>query len=116
MEKENIKNPRYPHVIKIVRNFVGKSDIDDPFADEDAPVGEDKEILIYLGEGRSYTNTTTEGDKYVDKTRGRHQFLSDMTNGMLIDILLMAILFMQLLETTQRLVWLRTVNLIIIEQ
>jgi hypothetical protein len=69
MEKENIRNPRYPHHIKIVRKVVGKADPDDPFADDDAPVGEDKEIILYNGEGRSYTDTTTVGDKYVDKNK-----------------------------------------------
>ena len=69
MEKENIRNQRYPHHIKIVRKVVGKSDPDDPFADDDAPVGEDKEIILYNGEGRSYTDTTTVGDKYVDQNK-----------------------------------------------
>lgn len=69
MEKENIINPRYPHIIKIVRKVVGKADPDDPFADDDAPVGEDKEIILYYGEGRSYTDTTTEGDKNVDQNK-----------------------------------------------
>ncbi len=69
MEKENIRNPRYHHHIKIVRKVVGKSDPDDPFADDNAPVGEDKEIILYNGEGRSYTDTTTVGDKYVDQNK-----------------------------------------------
>ena len=69
MEKENIRNPRYPHLIKIVRKVVGKSDTDDPFSDDDAPVGEDMEIILYNGEGRSYTDTTTVGDKYVDQNK-----------------------------------------------
>ena len=69
MEKENIRNPRYPHLIKIVRKVVGKADPDDPFADNDAPVGEDKEIILYNDEGRSYTDTTTVGDKYVDQNK-----------------------------------------------
>lgn len=69
MEKENIRNPRYPHIIKIVRKVVGKADPDDPFADDDALVGEDKEIILYNGEGRSYTDTTTAGDKYVDQNK-----------------------------------------------
>ena len=69
MEKENIRNTRYPHLLKIVRNVVGKSDPDDPFADAAAPVGEDKEIVLYYGEGRSYTDTTTVGDKYVDQNK-----------------------------------------------
>lgn len=69
MEKENIRNQRYPHLIKIVRKVIGKSDTDDPFADDDAPVGEDEEIVLYYGEGRSYTDTTTVGDKYVDQNK-----------------------------------------------
>ena len=69
MEKENIRNQRYPHLIKIVRKVVGKSDPDDPFADDAAPVGEDKEIILYNGEGRSYTDTTTVGDEYVDQNK-----------------------------------------------
>ena len=69
MEKENIRNPRYPHLIKIERKVVGKADPDDPIADDDAPVGEDKEIILYNGEGRSYTDTTTVGDKYVDQNK-----------------------------------------------
>ncbi len=69
MEKENIRNPRYPHLIKIVRKSVGKADPDDPFADDYAPVGEDMEVILYNGEGRSYTDTTTVGDKYVDQNK-----------------------------------------------
>ena len=69
MEKENIRNKRYPHLIKIVRKVVGKADPDDPFADDDATVGEDMEIILYNGKGRSYTDTTTVGDKYVDQNK-----------------------------------------------
>ena len=61
MRKANIRNLRYPHTIKIVRVLVGKADENNPFADDDAKVGEDTEIVIYEGEGRSYTDTTTEG-------------------------------------------------------
>lgn len=68
MEKENIRNPRYPHLIRIVRVIPGKGDEDNPFADDDADV-EDKEIVIYEGMGRSYTDTTTEGDKNVDENK-----------------------------------------------
>ncbi len=52
-----------------MRMIVGKTDPSDPFADDDAPVGYDEEIVIYEGEGRSYTDTTTEGDKYVDQNK-----------------------------------------------
>lgn len=68
MEKENIRNPRYPHIIKIVRVIPGKGDEDNPFADDDADI-EDKEIVIYEGKGRSFTDTTTEGDKKVDENK-----------------------------------------------
>lgn len=69
MEKENIRNKRYHHLIKIVRKVIGKSDHDDPFSYDDAPVGEDEDIVLYYGEGRSYTDTTTVGDKYVDQNK-----------------------------------------------
>ena len=69
MRKANIINPRYPHTIKIVRVLVGKAYENDPFADDDANVGEDTEIVIYEGEGRSYTDTTTEGGKNVDENK-----------------------------------------------
>ena len=69
MRKANIRNPRYPHTIKIVRVLVGKADENDPFAGDDAKVGEDTEIVIYEGEGRSYTDTTTEGGKNVDENK-----------------------------------------------
>lgn len=69
MRKANIINPRYPHTIKIVRVLIGKADENDPFADDDAKVGEDTEIVIYEGEGRSYTDTTTEGGKNVDENK-----------------------------------------------
>ena len=69
MRKANIRNPRHPHTIKIVRVLVSKADENDPFADDDAKVSEDTEIVIYEGEGRSYTDTTTEGGKNVDENK-----------------------------------------------
>lgn len=51
MLKETIDNPRWPHIIKVER----KTYSDDPFED-----GEETEVL-YEGEGRSYTDTTTTG-------------------------------------------------------
>lgn len=68
MEKENIRNPRYPHIVKIVRVTPGKGDDDNPFADEKADVN-DKEIVIYEGMGRSFTDTTTEGNNRVDENK-----------------------------------------------
>ena len=69
MRKANIRNPRYPHTMIIVRVVVGKADEKEPCADDDAKVSEDTEIVIYEGEGRSYTDTTTEGGKNVDENK-----------------------------------------------
>lgn len=63
MERPNIINERYPHMIRIVR-ITKESDEDDPFADET-----EKEVVLYEGPGRSYTDTTTEGDKNVDQNK-----------------------------------------------
>lgn len=65
---EKIDNPRYPHTIKVVRVTPGKGDADNPFADDDAPV-DDVEETLYEGRGRSYTDTTTEGDNNVDENK-----------------------------------------------
>lgn len=59
MEKLNIINNRYPHSIRIVRILQS----DDPF------VSEDSEVTIYEGMGRSFTDTTTEGDNKVDRNK-----------------------------------------------
>ena len=63
MRKPNIINERYPHFVRIVR-VDKKSDEENPFADE-----EEKAITLYEGPGRSYTDTTTEGDKNVDENK-----------------------------------------------
>lgn len=68
MEKQEIKNPRYPHFIKILRIIPGQRDSNNPFAEEDAPYGNTEKIL-YKGKGRSYTDTTTEGGKNVDENK-----------------------------------------------
>ncbi len=57
MRKVVISNPRYPHYIKIVRSIVS-----DWLDDEES----DEEFIVYAGPGRSYTDTTTTGDKKVD--------------------------------------------------
>ena len=46
----------------------GKGDEDNPFADDDAPVN-DEEVVLYDGKGRSFTDTTTTGDKNVDENK-----------------------------------------------
>lgn len=65
MEKSKIINKRYPHVVKITRKGVGEGIEDDPFAEDVEPETE----VLYEGEGRSYTDTTTEGDKWVDENK-----------------------------------------------
>lgn len=63
MEKPDIINERYPHTVKIVR-IIKEYNEDDPFSE-----GVDKEETIYIGKGRSFTDTTTEGDKNVDENK-----------------------------------------------
>ncbi len=55
MKKQNANNPRFPHTIKVTRVVVS----DNPF---DA---EEETLCLYCGKGRSYTNTTTDGDGKV---------------------------------------------------
>ncbi len=88
MKKRTVINPRYPHIIRVTRAVTKKVDIpvseavadideDDPLADQDA-VDEsttehteliEEEVVLYEGKGRSYTDTTTIGDKIVDKNK-----------------------------------------------
>lgn len=78
MRKEVISNPRYPHTIKIVRiqgrivPVENTSEIgdEDPFASNDTSSPqtktERKEVILYEGCGRSFTDTTTNGMGNVD--------------------------------------------------
>ena len=76
MRKEVISNPRYPHVIKIVRltdiqvSVVNESELDseDPFANDATThtKTEKTEVVLYDGKGRSFTDTTTNGMGKVD--------------------------------------------------
>lgn len=59
MRKVVVDNPRYPHHIRIVRKVVG-----DWLGDD-----ESRELVVYDGCGRSYTDTTTTGDKRVDTNK-----------------------------------------------
>lgn len=63
MEKPNIINERYPHTIKIVR-VVKEYDEDDPFTE-----AIEREEILYNKKGRSYTQTTTEGNNIVDENK-----------------------------------------------
>ena len=60
MLKQRIVNERYPHGIRIVRIEENAN----PFSNEDR-----SEIVLYEGNGRSYTDTTTDGDKNVDENK-----------------------------------------------
>lgn len=56
MRKENINNPRFPHTIKVIRN----TKTEDNFGN-----GETISRILYEGVGRSFTDTTTDGDSKV---------------------------------------------------
>lgn len=60
MKKVRIDNPRYSHHIRIIRKVVA-----DWLGDSD----KDEEQVIYEGVGRSYTETTTTGDRKVDTNK-----------------------------------------------
>lgn len=62
MLKKKIDNPRYPHTIRIVRKE--KTEDINPFID-----GEVKEIILYEGKGRGYTDTTTTGSSSVESNK-----------------------------------------------
>ena len=78
MRKEVISNPRYPHTIKIVRILeevvpvenASEIEDEDPFASNDnsnpQTNTERKEVVLYEGCGRSFTDTTTNGMGKVD--------------------------------------------------
>lgn len=61
MKQEIIDNPRYPHHIMIIRKVVGEW-----LSEGD---GEESEVVIYEGLGRSYTDTTTTGDSVIDSNK-----------------------------------------------
>lgn len=72
MLEEEIINPRYPHVIKILRinTTRGGADVDneDPLAESFTEYMEAEETL-YDGIGRSFTDTTTNGTVDVDTNK-----------------------------------------------
>ena len=72
MRKVTVKNDRYPHYIRIIRK-VEKSWLDDDDNVVDVAGSEetqdDGETVVYEGKGRSYTETTTTGDKKVDTNK-----------------------------------------------
>ncbi len=71
MRKDRIDNPRYPHHIRIVHvnPSAGQgADPNDPFAEPVKP-GEDADVVVYDGVGRSFTDTTTTGNDDVDTNK-----------------------------------------------
>ena len=56
MRRLEVDNPRYPHKIRIVRRLSPER-----YSDEEC-----REVTVYEGFGRSYTDTTTTGDGRVD--------------------------------------------------
>ena len=66
MKKRVIVNKRYPHHIRIIRKVEAASTSNDPFV---RASGETEDFVIYEGEGRSFTDTTTDGDGKVDTNK-----------------------------------------------
>lgn len=64
---DEIINERYPHSILIMRVVPGRVDAENPFSDSASL--EDVEAVVYDGEGRSFTDTTTEGNNYIDENK-----------------------------------------------
>lgn len=64
---DEIINERYPHCILIRRVVPGRVDAENPFSDSASL--EDVEAVVYDGEGRSFTDTTTEGNNYIDENK-----------------------------------------------
>ena len=62
MKTGAVNNPRYRHHIRIVRK------VEKDWMDDSSSSSED-ETIIYEGEGRGYTDTTTTGDKKVDTNK-----------------------------------------------
>lgn len=70
MRAIEISNPRYPHTIRIIRKNMdapGNGDPDDPLYEKNDDA--DEETVLYEGEGRSFTDTTTTGTAEVDVNR-----------------------------------------------
>lgn len=63
MLTDDIINKRYPHRVRITRNDIC-GEADDPFAANGV-----YEDILYDGEGRSFTDTTTQGDSNVDTNK-----------------------------------------------
>lgn len=63
MRKNIVNNPRYPHYIRIIRK------VEDDWLSEESEESQSGELTVFAGPGRSYTDTTTTGDKKVDTNK-----------------------------------------------
>lgn len=66
MRKNSVKNPRYPHQITITRVSHVESDSNNPFV---RAGGDTVRTIVYDGKGRSFTDTTTDGNGRVDTNK-----------------------------------------------
>lgn len=66
MRKNSVKNPRYPHQITITRVTDKVSDSNNPFTRAESDT---VRTIVYDGKGRSFTDTTTDGDGKVDTNK-----------------------------------------------
>lgn len=70
MRKNVVDNPRYPHHIRIIRKVM-KDWLDDASSSSSSSSSDEdeRELVVYDGPGRSYTDTTTTGDAKVDSNK-----------------------------------------------
>jgi len=73
MRKLVIDNPRYPHHIRITRlvlkDWLDGAESSGSSSSSSSEGQEDREVIVYDGPGRSYTDTTTTGDAKVDTNK-----------------------------------------------
>lgn len=71
MRKVKIDNPRYPHFIRIIRkgeeDWLSGETVSSSSSSSSSE--ESDEQVVYEGPGRSYTDTTTVGDRKVDSNK-----------------------------------------------
>lgn len=65
MRKSAVDNPRYPHEVKVIRKYKASED-NNPMRRAET---ETADLIIYKGDGRGFTDTTTTGDSEVDSNK-----------------------------------------------
>lgn len=70
MRRNVVDNPRYQHHIRIIRKVM-KDWLDDASSSSSSSSSDEdeRELVVYDGPGRSYTDTTTTGDAKVDSNK-----------------------------------------------